>query len=228
MKYTSGIAVSQMSGSSGGVTASRNKGGQYFRNRAIPVNPNTIPQQTVRGHLATLSADWGGLTDAQRQAWLEWARQNPVINTLGNQVLLSGQQAYIQLNARIKLDAGTVQSTPPITSNPNGFDSITQDGDIGTGDTDLTFSPALDSGNKIMLFACVVNSAGINYVENLFRFIAFSAADQASPWDNESAIEAVLGTLTVGQTLHVKAMQYNPTTGQVSTALRSKVVITST
>ena len=228
MIFTPGIAVSQLSGSVGGTTASRNKGGQYFRNRAIPTNPNTTAQQTVRSNLATLSADWSGLTNAQRQAWLEWARQNPVINNLGNQILLSGQQAYIQLNSRIKLDGGTVQTTPPITTSPNGFDTVTQDGDIGLGDTDLTFTPALDSGNKIMLFACVVNSAGISYVENLYRFIAFSAADQASPWDNQSAIEAVLGTLVVGQTLHVKAMQYNPTTGQVSVAKTSKVVITTT
>lgn len=228
MIFSPGIAVSQLSGSVGGTTASRNKGGQYFRNRAIPTNPNSTAQQTVRTNLATASAAWSGLTAGQRQAWVEWARQNPVINNLGNSVLLSGQQAYIQLNSRILLDGATQISTPPIVTSPDGFTSITQDGDIGAGDTDLTFSPALDSGNKIMLFACVVNSAGISYVENLYRFIAFSAADQASPWDNQSAIEAVLGTLVVGQTLHVKALQYNPSTGQVSTPKTTSVVISTT
>lgn len=227
MKFTAGLAVGQMSGSLAGITASHNKGGPYFRNRAIPTNPNSTAQLRTRNFLATNSSNWADLTNAQRAAWVEWARQNPITNTLGNSVLKTGHQSYIGLNSRILLAGDTVIDVPPIVTAPNGFTSAAQDGDIGTGDTDLTFSPALESGNQVMLFAAVTNSAGISYVENLYRFIAFSSVDEASPWDNESDIIAVVGSLVVGQTLHVKAMQYDPATGLVSTPLRSNVVVTS-
>ncbi len=228
MIYNAGVLVGQASGSVAGITASHNKGGPYLRNRAIPTNPNSTPQLLMRSFMSTLSSNWSSLTAAQRTAWKEWARQNPITNALGNSILKSGHQSFIGLNSRILLSGGAQIDDPPIVARPNGFTTLVQDGDIGLGDTDLTFTPALDSGSQVMLSAAVTNSAGIEYVENLYRFIAFSAVDEASPWDNEAAIELVLGTLIVGQTLHVKAAQFDPATGQVSTVLRSSVVITTT
>ena len=228
MIFTPGIAVGQMSGSVGGITASHNKGGPYFRNRAIPTNPNTAEQLAQRNRLATLSRDWQDLTQAQRDAWTEWARQNPITNALGNSILKSGHQSFVGLNSNILRAGSAAISVPPIIAAPDGFTTATQDGDIGVGDVDLTFAGSLTSGNQIILFGAVTNSAGIFYVENLYRFIAFSAVDQSTPWDNESDIIAVVGALTVNQTLHIKAAQFDVATGQNSTFLRSDVVITST
>ena len=206
MIFSPGIATAALSGSVGGTVASHNKGGQYFRVRAIPTNPSTVVQQLVRNILGTLSSGWGALTTANRTAWEEFSKQNPVINALGNSILLSGQNQYIRLNSRVVRDGGASVATPPISASPGGFLTAVQDGDEGAGDVDLTFTPALDSGNKVMLFAAVTNSAGIKNVKNLLRFIANSPVDQASPWDNETQIEAVLGTLIVGQTLHIEVL----------------------
>lgn len=227
-KISPGPMAAAISGSMGGTTFSHNKGGPYIRARAIPTNPGTSFQLNQRARLATAAGQWQGLTDAQRQAWVEWARQNPVINALGHAVQLSGEQAYIQLNSRILQDGGTVISVPPIIPAHPGFTSIVQDGDIGLGDTDLTFTPALPAGAKVWLRGAVLNSAGISYVRNLLRFVATSAADQASPWDDEAAIVARLGTLTVGQTLHVEAAVFNPANGLLSPFLRTSVVISTT
>jgi len=223
---TGGI-VGQISGSIAGTTYSHNKGGAYVRNRSIPTNPSTAAQLQRRADLATVSTDWQNLTNAQRAAWEEWARQNPIVNALGDTIQKSGHQSYVGLNSRILLASGTQISVPPVTARPDGFLTLVQDGDIGAGDVDLTFTAALVSGNQVELWACVVNSAGVKYVENLYKFIAFSAVDQASPWDNQSAIESIFGTLVVGQTLHVKAAQYDPASGQRSTFVRSDVVITT-
>jgi hypothetical protein len=224
---TGGI-VGQISGSIAGVTYSHNKGGAYVRNRAIPTNPSSTAQLQRRADLATVSTTWQNLTAAQRAAWTEWARQNPIVNALGDSILKSGHQSYVGLNSRILLASGSQISVPPVTARPDGFLTAVQDGDIGLGDTDLTFTAALASGNQVELWAAVTNSAGIKYVENLYKFISFSPVDQTSAWDNQSDIEAVLGTLTVGQTLHVKAAQFDPASGQRSTFVRSDVVITST
>lgn len=228
MKFTPGIAVGAMSGSIGGTTFSHNKGGPYARTRAIPTNPSTQSQLTRRAALATHSQNWRDLTDDDRQSWTEWARQNPITNTLGQSILKSGHQSFVGLNSRISLDAGTSITVPPIVSAPPAFTFIDQAGDIGTGSFNLTFSGVLEAGNKIELWGALINSAGVGYVENLVKFIAFSPADQATPWDNESDIASVLGTITAGQTLHIRAAQYDPLTGLRSPFLNDRVVIIDT
>lgn len=228
MKFTPGIAVGALSGSIGGSTASHNKGGPYFRTRAIPTNPSTAAQLNQRARLATTSQNWRDLTNAQREAWNEWGRQNPITDSLGQSIMKSGHQSYVGLNTRILLDAGTVLVVPPVVAAPDALLTAVQTGDIGSAPFTLAFTAALISGNKVELDAAVVNSAGKKYVENLYKHISFSSVDESSPWDNQSAIEAVLGTMTVGQTLHVKAAQFDPATGLASPPLHTSVVITDT
>ncbi|KKL73251.1 hypothetical protein LCGC14_2076760, partial [marine sediment metagenome] len=61
---TPGPTVAAISGSIGGTVYSRNRGGAYIRNRAIPVDPNTSFQINVRAILAAQSQNWADLTDA--------------------------------------------------------------------------------------------------------------------------------------------------------------------
>lgn len=228
MKFTAGPLVGSVSGSMGGITASHNKGGQYFRRRAIPTNPSSTAQLQRRADLATVSTDWQNLTTAQRAAWDEWGRQNPITDALGQSILKSGHQSFVGLNSRILLASGTQILVPPVVARPDGFLTLAQEADIGTGDTELNFTAALVTGNQVYLRGAVTDSAGIKYVKNLMKFISFSPVDQASPWANQTVIEAILGTLIVGQTLHVEAAQYDPSNGQVSTFVRSDVVVTDT
>lgn len=229
MLITPGIATSQMSGSVGGVTASRNRGGQYFRLRAIPTNPSSTAQQSVRAILASQSQSWADLTDAQRASWELWASQNPVVNALGNQITLSGHMSFVRLNSRLDLTNDTVLTAPPIINAPLALDTVVQGGDIGAGDVDVTFTATPTAANvELWMEAAVVNSPGITYVRNLFRFTGVSAAAQASPFSNQAQIEAVFGTLIVGQTLFSRVRTYDTTTGLVSVPLESKVVIITT
>lgn len=228
MKFTPGIAVGALSGSIGGSTASHNKGGAYFRTRAIPTNPSTTAQLTRRASLATVSIAWRNLTNAQREAWENYARQNPTTDALGQAITLSGHQQYVGLNARILLDAGTMIDDPPVVGAPASLRTILQTTDIGLGTFTLAFTDALVAGNKVELWGAVVNSAGIKYVKNLMKFISFSAVDEATPWDNQTEIEAVLGTMVVGQTLHVEAAQFDPATGMRSPFLHYDSVIVTT
>ncbi len=227
--YTPGIAVSSMSGSVGGTTASRNRGGQYFRRRAIPTNPSSTAQQSVRAILAAQSQAWSDLTAAQRASWELWASQNPVVNALGNQITLSGHMSFIRINSRLDLLDQPALTAPPIINAPLALDSIVQDGDIGIGDVDITFTATpLAAGVVLWIEAAVVNSPGITYVRNLFRFVGSSPAAQASPFDDQSLIEDKFGTLIVGQTLFVRVSTFDVATGLISVALEDSVVITTT
>lgn len=113
MKYTSAIAATA-SGSIGGATASRNRGGQYFRRRAIPVNPSTVQQQQVRGIFASLNAAWNStLTALQRSAWDTYALNTSVVDSLGNPVNAGGKGMYIRGNVPRLLAGFTVVNNGP-------------------------------------------------------------------------------------------------------------------
>lgn len=99
MLYTPGIAVGQMSGSLGGIVASHNRFGSYFRGRTVPVNPSSSAQQAVRNIFATLTNAWINiLTSAQRAAWDTYASQINWKNKLGNDIKLTGFNHFMRSN----------------------------------------------------------------------------------------------------------------------------------
>ncbi len=88
-----------LSGSVGGIVASHNRGGAYFRNRSIPVNPSTVFQTAVRNAVSQLSTAWGeDLTQVQRDQWDAYAAAVSVIDAIGQSIFLTGQQMYIRSN----------------------------------------------------------------------------------------------------------------------------------
>lgn len=108
MKFTSTL-IGAASGSIAGLTFSRNRGGQYMRRRAIPTNPATERQGIARENLASAVAAWtNNLTPAQRQSWATYAQATPRTDSLGEQVILSGQQMFVR-TASIRYMAALAQ-----------------------------------------------------------------------------------------------------------------------
>lgn len=92
---------SDVRGSMGGITYSRNRSGAYRRARVSPVNPNTARQQAARSRFTFLTARWSSvLTDAQRTAWNQYADAVPVLNRLGDSIKLSGFNMFIRSNTQ--------------------------------------------------------------------------------------------------------------------------------
>lgn len=95
-----------MSGKLGGMVASRNRGGQYFRRKAVPVNPDSTRQVAVRSNFATLISAWNNeLTPEERESWIMWAANTPRIDSLGQSHILTGQNAFVGFNS-LRLLAG--------------------------------------------------------------------------------------------------------------------------
>ncbi len=79
------------------MTLSRNRGGNYLRARAIPVNPNTQRQGDARANLAQAVGAWTNtLNSGQRDGWNSYATSTPVVDVLGDQLILSGQQMFVK------------------------------------------------------------------------------------------------------------------------------------
>ena len=120
MKFKSEI-VTQASGSIGGATYSRARGGVlYRRSRAIPVNPQTNRQSHVRNAMTELNQRWvETLSEVQREAWRTYASNVTVVNKLGDQVNNSGQNWYLGCNiprlqaSAVGFDAGGVIDDAP-------------------------------------------------------------------------------------------------------------------
>ncbi|HUW59124.1 MAG TPA: hypothetical protein VMZ92_20980, partial [Planctomycetota bacterium] len=99
-------AITDIRGSMGGLTFSRNAGGAYIRARIKPINPNSARQVAIRQGMAQLSGRWSTvLTAIQRTAWLAYSAATVWTNKLGQVVTITGLAAYLRSNSLL-LQAG--------------------------------------------------------------------------------------------------------------------------
>ena len=75
----------------GAVVFSRWKGRSYVRKHAIPSNPNSVKQVSVRAALRFLSQAWSAATVGNKASWLELAEATKISNF----------NAYLQHNMRL-------------------------------------------------------------------------------------------------------------------------------
>lgn len=170
MKFKSSL-LTQASGSIGGLTASRNKGGMYLRARATPTNPSSSFQQAVRAYMAALTSLWvDTLTAAQREAWKIYADAVPLIDSLGEPRAIPPLAHYVRSNvprlqaglARVD-DAPTVFDLSPFSL--PGITSIT----ASTGIAIVTFSSSDAWASEVGSALLVLGSRGMNPTINYFK-----------------------------------------------------------
>lgn len=228
-KITLGPMVGAASGSIGGAVFSHNRYGTYIRRRAIPVTSTTEDALAAKARLTSASQAWQGLSANNKAAWNTWATVNPVTDKLGNPQVLTGHAAYIMLGTRRLQSGSDPSATPPLTAAPAPLTSLTLTADIGLGDVEIAFGPTPTGANEqLRISGCVVDSAGINYVENLIRVLGFTAAAQASPFVFEAWVTAKFGALQVGQILIIKVSLQNDQFGQISAPLRAQATVITT
>ncbi len=184
MLFTSQV-IASASGSAGGLTASRNRFGMYFRARAVPVNPNTTFQQAVRTLLATFATRWAVITPDQRAAWDVYASNTDVVNKLGQTVTLTGFMQYVRSNtARVQAGLTVVDDGPIVFGLPT-FGTITAgfSAPAGVPSMQLFFEDtdawALETGGALMFSASRPFSPTINFFNGPFRFWDVVLGDDA-------------------------------------------------
>jgi hypothetical protein len=228
-KFTPGALAGRISGSVHSQVFSRNRYGAYIRARSVPTNPDTAYQQAIRSFLSTYSAAYGALTDAQRAAWVSYAQQNPITDSLGERQVLTGHAAYIGLNSRIAQAGESAITDPPIGNAPVGLLTLSHVVDIGLGGCSITFTATpLAADDMLYVQAAVVNSSGINYVKNLLKLVVITAKAQATGYDHEADLVARFGTLIVGQKVVIQCSVLDSATGLLSIPLRAETLVVST
>lgn len=168
-----------LSGSLAGITASHNKGGPYFRNRSIPINPSSPRQLIARIALAGLVAAWTvDLTPEQRVSWETYASNVPVIDVLGQSRNLSGQQWYIKCNSmRVSSGDLRVDDAPIIfgraTLQPVSIGTITT-GEAGVATIEINYEDtdewAIAAGGHLYVQIGQPQNPSVNFFKAPFRF----------------------------------------------------------
>lgn len=177
---------SQASGSLGGTVFSHNRGGQYVRQRSTPTDPNTTRQQNVRAYFTSLSQRWTNtLTVAQRLGWGVYAASVPVINRLGEQVFLTGQNHYIRGNTpRLQLGLAAVDDFPYALTLPT-LSAVGVTVDATAGELDVTFDDsdlwANQDGGRLAVYQSPPVSATINFYKTPFQFVGTVDGNATTP-----------------------------------------------
>lgn len=173
--------IGELSGSYGGLTYSHGKGGPYVRLRSIPTNPNSVKQTAARAALSGLSARYGELSADQRTEWSQWAELHPVVNRLGNAIILTGQQAYIGCNARLIQAGAPANDDCPVNTVPSDLATATATADASTQEITVTYSGAVPTGGRLLLWQTLPSSAGRNGNRRQSRLVGYSDVDPTSP-----------------------------------------------
>jgi hypothetical protein len=218
-KIVFGGGVSLASGKVGGTVYSRNKGGAYSRNWVVPTNPQTSKQEDQRNLLAQKSAAWRTLTDSQRTSWESWANDNPILDRVGNSIVLTGAQAYNKINInRSNAGDSATQSTTPSTATftANVIDTSTAVHiDISSGQVFVPLGSGAAASQIVFAHASRPVSAGVTNTNSDLRLIivqTISAGNVSNGYFNMfTAYESYWGSLTgkTGFRINVSAQEYD-------------------
>lgn len=217
-----------VSGKSGNLIFSRNKGGQYIKEFKVPTNPKTSLQIAVRQIRSQTSKAWAALEQSVKDRWNSFAETNPVTNRLGDPIYLSGfgwfQKAgfnFVNIGKVLaSIDTPNLQEIPEVS-----IASLTCD--LLTG-VIVTLGGAVPSTESCIVRGQVFNSAGVTNPGRLKQVEIFEA-DHAAALDITSSLASLFGTLTVGDYVFVQVFLVQESSGGAGPiASTGKIIITDT
>jgi hypothetical protein len=203
------------SGSQGQTTASRNRFGQYDRQRSMPTQPRTAAQVGVRSQLSEVSQDWRELTDAERAAWGAYAAAHPRVDVLGQTIVLTGHQMFVAVNVFNRQAYLASQ-----TAVPDG--TVIAPANISLSDEtaaalELVAMDAIPVTDKILVFASPPQSPGRSFIGDTRLVNVVTGTNAANQVIlNAAALTAKYGALTANMKFKIEV--YVLRAGNVSTA----------
>lgn len=180
------ILITEASGRIGGLVASHNRGGQYFRAAVMPVNPGTPQQEIIRSITSQLAIAWTNtLTEGEREAWRTYSQNVPVVNRLGDSRRLTGMNMYIRSNtARIQAGLDRID-VAPVGYDLGDFTYPT----ITVSEAAQQLSIAFNAGDAwnnedeaaMLVYASRPKAASINYFKGPYRLAGAILGSTGTP-----------------------------------------------
>lgn len=225
-KITPGPMAGQISGRLASAVFSHNRGGPYVRNGTIPTTVTSNYALAAKARMTAASQAWKLLSDAQRTAWTNYAEQSPVLDRLGKSISLSGAAMFNRFVCRMASCGDAPLAAPPVGDPPIPLTSLALTAVSTAQALTLSFAATpLGAADKLMIWACLCESDGIAYINNLLRLVEVSAVAAESPYNFSDSFLARFGAIQAGQTAHVRVQVYSSTTGYVSQVLQAKFLV---
>jgi hypothetical protein len=202
MKFKSAV-YSQASGSIGGQTFSHNKGGMYVRSRGLVKQTNTPAQQAVKSALSSLTASWNDtVSSGNRTTWNTYAKNTPMLNTLGDSRQVSGLNMFLRYNVPNLQTGGTMLQVGPSINNLGAFTPPTS---LRSGVLASTFQFNVNlsdtwtgvPGSRMLVFVSRAQNATISYFKGPFQYVGqvpASAVTSAITLGNPYGVSYVTGS----------------------------------
>lgn len=226
-----GGGVTQMSGSIGGTVFARNRFGNYARPRTVPVNPQSARQVAARTRIGFLAEQWreSPMTDAFRLAWAAYAAGLSMQNKLGEDIVITGYNAFVMGNA-VKLLNGSdfVEDGPTVIGLPAQDPLFAVALSEASGITitfDDTFEWADEDNAYLSIELGMPQSPSRNFFAGPYRFDAGIAGSSITPPTSPDGPNAsATWTLIEGQAVWARARILRED-GRVSKAFGAHKVI---
>lgn len=217
--------VADMRNKLNGSVFSKNRYGAYVRTKVTPVNPQTTSQQNARNILANNSQAWRGLTEAQRQSWIDAAPDFPFTDIFGNSKILSGQALYVKLNNNLQIigEAAIANAPLPVSIPAFALTSVTADDSANT--VIVAGTTPVPAGFTLVFQATPNVTPGKSFVKNLFRNTSFSAAAATSPYDISADYTAVFGDPVTGMKIFVRCFLVSTVSGQAGIPVQAQTIV---
>lgn len=170
-----GSLISDIRGSVGDETFSRNQGGLFVRTRTGPGGTPTPNQIAITDAMTDLSQAWSAtLTDAQRDSWRQYAAQHPRRDQWGNPTLSNGYTRFISVNFAEYVRASAILRTSAPAAPPLPLPIYNMTMDIYTGTLTIV-TPLIhplddDSNFRAYLYLGDDVGAGVNYYSAPFVY----------------------------------------------------------
>lgn len=224
MKVTFGDLITSGSGSAGGHTYSRNKGGAYRKNKGIPTQPQSEKQMLIRTNLANFSAQWRGLSDDQRNAWNQAAKNVKLVDALGRTFNPTGHNYFVALNQTLQmyLPQGLPSTAPTLTDPPIAPDFVSWNSIAvlqTSGPLAITlqgdYAPVGSGSEYLEVWGTEAMSAGISNPGSKYKYLCVaSGSGGATSFNFASFYSDVFGVPTPGQKVFIRVRPTNILTGQ--------------
>lgn len=206
------VAVGDISGSVGGGTFGRSKGGLGLRTRRKPINPRSDRQQARRSNIAYLTSYWGStLTGTQRDGWATYAANTSWTNRLGESIHLSGMNMFVALNSLLLMAGKTLQAAAPAESGGSPAPIFTVAADISdqkilVAEPSAGFAKAT-TGDLLLIFMGRPQGAGQSGPPKGFRYVGVITGNSSTPptfpTDLAAPFSFVSGQRVVIECLHI-------------------------
>ena len=211
VKY--GTIVTGIRGKVGGAIFSANKGSSYVRQWSKPPDQKTPTQTVYQGVMAYLAEYWRNLTTAQRAAWNTWAAlpAQELTNSLGEGYYVSGYNWWQTISYRRAI-IGAFPSIPVPTSSPPPapvLSSLTVYATGGSTGT-LTYASGTFGSDYYVAFAALAPGPGSSVWYKGFLLIDTSTTPGLTSMNVQTELEAVFGTLQVGQRVYMHVIRQTP------------------